>query len=60
MDIKKHIEIFNKKAKFEYSFLFTVEAGIMLQGTEIKSIRAGKANLSDCLLYTSPSPRDRG
>lgn len=47
MDIKKHIEIFNKKAKFEYSFIFTIEAGIVLQGTEIKSIRAGKASLSD-------------
>lgn len=47
MDLKKNIEIFNKKAKFEYSFIFTLEAGIMLQGTEIKSIRAGKVNMSD-------------
>src|SRR5436190_12031379 len=37
----------NRKASFEYNFLFTLKAGIMLTGTEIKSIRDGKANLSD-------------
>lgn len=47
MELKKNIEIVNKKAKHEYTFLFTIEAGVMLQGTEIKSIRSGKANLSD-------------
>jgi SsrA-binding protein len=47
MDLNKNIVIINKKAKHEYTFLFTIEAGIMLQGTEIKSIRVGKANLSD-------------
>ena len=44
---KKKIEFVNRKAKFEYHFLETVEAGIMLTGTEIKSIRAGTVNLRD-------------
>ena len=47
MELKSTVEIFNKKAKFEYHFLYTLEAGIVLQGTEIKSIRASKVNLSD-------------
>ncbi len=37
----------NKKAAFEYNFLVTYTAGIMLTGTEVKSIRDGKANLVD-------------
>lgn len=37
----------NRKARYEYSILDTVEAGIVLQGTEIKSIRAGRINLKD-------------
>ena len=37
----------NKKASFEYNFLDSYKAGIMLTGTEIKSIREGKANLGD-------------
>ncbi len=41
----------NKKAKFEYHFLAEFEAGIVLTGTEIKSIRAGKTNLSDAYCY---------
>jgi len=40
-------EIKNKKAGFEYHFLNTYSAGIMLSGTEVKSIREGKANLTD-------------
>ena len=43
----KNIEIINRKAKFEYHFLAEIEAGIMLTGTEIKSIRNGEANLKD-------------
>ena len=39
--------IVNKKASFEYHFIQTFTAGIMLTGTEVKSIREGKANLSD-------------
>ncbi len=37
----------NRKARHEYTIDETFEAGIVLTGTEIKSIRAGKANLSD-------------
>lgn len=41
------ISIKNKKASFEYSFMATFTAGIMLTGTEVKSIREGKATLSE-------------
>ncbi|MBK6934649.1 MAG: SsrA-binding protein SmpB [Bacteroidales bacterium] len=41
------VEIVNKKAKFEYTILDRYEAGIVLTGTEIKSIRQNKASLSD-------------
>jgi SsrA-binding protein len=37
----------NKKARHDYHVEETFEAGIVLQGTEIKSIRAGRANLKD-------------
>jgi SsrA-binding protein len=40
-------EIVNRKAKFEYHFLQEFEAGVVLVGTEVKSIKAGNANLSD-------------
>lgn len=42
-----NINIKNRKASFEYHFLDKYIAGIMLQGTEIKSIREGKANLQE-------------
>lgn len=41
------IQIVNRKAKFLYFFEQSFEAGIKLTGTEIKSIRAGEANLND-------------
>lgn len=41
------IEINNRKAKYDYEILETIEAGIVLTGTEIKSIRLGNANLKD-------------
>lgn len=41
------INIKNRKAEFEYHLLSTFTAGIVLTGTEIKSIRAGKVNLTD-------------
>ena len=37
----------NRKARYEFSIDETFEAGLVLTGTEIKSIRAGKVNLSD-------------
>jgi len=39
--------IINRKARFDYEILETVEAGIELTGTEVKSIRAGKMSLRD-------------
>lgn len=41
------ISIKNKKALFEYFLVEIITAGIQLTGTEIKSIRDGKANLTD-------------
>ena len=41
------MEINNRKAKYDYQIFETFEVGIVLTGTEIKSIRAGKANLKD-------------
>lgn len=41
------IEIQNRKARYDYEILDTYEAGIVLTGTEIKSIRNGNANLKD-------------
>ena len=43
----QHIYIKNKKAYFEYHILDKFIAGIQLLGTEIKSIREGKANIND-------------
>lgn len=43
----KKVNVVNRKARFEYHFIDTYEAGIVLKGTEIKSIRAGYANLND-------------
>lgn len=49
---KSPVQIKNKKASFEYFFVETFTAGIVLTGTEIKSIRLGKASLVDtyCLI----------
>jgi len=44
---KSPVQIKNKKASFEYFFIETFTAGIVLTGTEIKSIRLGKASLVD-------------
>lgn len=50
---QKNINIKNKKAGFEFEIIETYTAGLQLQGTEIKSIREGKAGLSDsyCQFY---------
>jgi len=37
----------NRKARHQYHILETIEAGIVLQGTEVKSLRQGKVNLGD-------------
>ncbi len=41
------VNISNRKASFEFQFLDKLEAGIVLVGSEIKSIHEGKANLGD-------------
>lgn len=45
-DTEKNITV-NRKARHEYSILQTFEAGIVLVGTEVKSLRQGTANLGD-------------
>lgn len=45
------VNIKNKRASFDYELLETFNAGIVLTGTEIKSIRLGKAGLSDTFCY---------
>jgi len=50
-----NINIKNRKASFEYELLDRFDAGIQLVGTEIKSVRNGKANLTDsyCQFFSS-------
>ena len=45
--MKKEVYILNKKARFSYELLDSYTAGIVLAGTEIKSIRAGKASIAE-------------
>ena len=45
--IQKNINIKNKRARFEYEILETYTSGIVLSGTEIKSIRLGKASITE-------------
>lgn len=47
------MEIVNRKARHEYNILENYIAGIVLQGSEVKSIKAGKANISDAYCYIS-------
>ena len=47
------VNIRNKKASFEYFFVKQFTAGIVLTGTEIKSIRMGKASLVDTFCYVN-------
>ena len=52
---KSSIKINNKRATYDYELLEQYDAGIVLAGTEIKSIRAGKASLQDAYCYFSLS-----
>ncbi len=45
--VQQNINIKNKRARFEYELMDTYTAGIVLGGTEIKSIREGKASISE-------------
>lgn len=51
MSQKGKINIINRKAKHDYKILQTFVAGASLMGTEVKSIRDGKANLQDAFAY---------
>lgn len=48
-----NVNIKNKRASFDYEFIDTYTAGIVLTGTEIKSIRQGKASLVDTYCFFS-------
>lgn len=49
--ISKDINIKNKRATYDYAIGDTFTAGLVLTGTEIKSIRQGKASLADTFCY---------
>lgn len=49
----KEVNIKNKRANFDYAISETFTAGIVLTGTEIKSIRLGKASLVDTFCYVT-------
>ncbi len=38
----------NRRAKFDYQIIETIEAGLVLSGTEVKSLRQGRANINQC------------
>jgi len=49
--MQKKVEIRNKRASYEYNLLESYVAGIMLKGTEIKSIREGSGSISEAYCY---------
>lgn len=49
------MEILNRKAKYEYEILEDYVAGIVLQGSEVKSIRLGNVNLGEAYCYVKDS-----
>lgn len=49
--ISNTVNIENRRARFDYQFLDTFTAGLVLRGTEIKSIREGKAGLADSYCF---------
>ncbi|MEN9839582.1 MAG: hypothetical protein RL177_1061 [Bacteroidota bacterium] len=49
--VKRSISIQNRKARFEFQIDKTWEAGLVLQGTEVKSLRAGNASFTDSFAY---------
>ncbi len=51
IDGKRVTEIRNRRAGFDFLFLDAFESGIMLTGTEIKSVRDGKVNLTDAFCF---------
>lgn len=55
MKLQKTINIQNRKASFEYYFLEEFSAGMVLTGTEIKSIREGKVSMADAYCFFDKS-----
>jgi len=49
-DTKKNLVFKNKKAFHDFTILETLEAGIMLEGSEVKAIRDGRVNLKDSFI----------
>ncbi len=49
--VQKKVSIKNKKARFEYEIVDTYVAGIVLTGTEIKSLRTGKGSIGESYAY---------
>ena len=47
MKIERNVTILNKRARFEYEIIEEVDAGIVLTGTEIKSLRSSKASITE-------------
>ncbi|MHA6696928.1 SsrA-binding protein SmpB [Chryseobacterium sp. A301] len=47
MKIEKTVTILNKRARFEFELIEQIEAGIVLTGTEIKSLRSSKASITE-------------
>jgi SsrA-binding protein len=47
MKIEKTVNIFNRRARFEYEIMEEFEAGMVLTGTEIKSLRSSKASITE-------------
>lgn len=50
---QKEVNIKNRRANFDYDIIDTFTAGIVLTGTEIKSLRLGKAGLTDTFCYVN-------
>jgi SsrA-binding protein len=51
MSLQQNINIKNKRAGFDYEFIDKFIAGMVLMGTEIKSIRAGKVSMNDSYCF---------
>lgn len=51
MKLQKNVNIRNRRASFEYSFLEEFTAGMVLMGTEIKAIREGRISLNEAYCY---------
>ena len=51
--VEERIAINNRKARHEYEVLDSFEAGIVLRGSEVKSLRLGNANLQDSYAYVN-------